>query len=128
MKIVIGNEIISNSAYEKLLWVTFDNKLTFNIHINKLCKKAGQKLYARARISRFMSIDQRKLIMNAFISSHFNYCPLIWMCHSRSLNVQINRIHERALRMVYNDSISSFEDLLKISGYMLGYTTEICKC
>ena len=101
MKIMIGNEIISNSAYEKLLGVTFDNKLTFNIHINKLCKKAGQKLHALARISRFMSIDQRKLIMNAFISSHFNYCPLIWMCHSRSLNVQINRIHERALRMCF---------------------------
>ena len=115
MKIMIGNEIISNSAYEKLLGVTFDNKLTFNIHINKHCKMARQQLHALARISRFMSIDQRKLIMNAFISSHFNYCPLIWMCHSRSLNVQINRIYERALRMVYTDNISSFEDLLKIS-------------
>ena len=43
MKIMIGNEIISNSAYEKLLGVTFDNKLTFNIHINKLSKKGRAK-------------------------------------------------------------------------------------
>ena len=54
--------------------------------------------------------------MNSFIRSHFSYCPLIWMCHSRSLNTQINRIHERALRIVYNDNDSTFEELLSISG------------
>ena len=34
------------------------------------------------------------------------------MFHSRSLNNKINRIHERALRIVYNDTVSSFSDLL----------------
>ena len=38
------------------------------------------------------------------------------MCHSRSLNTQINRIDERALRIVYNDNDSTFEELLRISG------------
>jgi len=37
------------------------------------------------------------------------------MCNSRSLNSQINKIHERALRLVYSDKISSFDELLKIS-------------
>ena len=116
MNIVVDNECIKNSSYEKILGVHFDNKLNFNIHINKLCKKAGQKLNALSRISNFMSEKQKKLIMNAFISSQFNYCPLIWMCHSRSLNTKINKIHERALRIVYNDHISSFTDLLEKSG------------
>ena len=115
MKIMIGNQCISNSSCEKMLGINFDNKLTFNSHINKICRKAGQKLHALARISGFMSINQRKVVMNAFISSHFNYCPLIWMFSSRSLNAQINRIQERALRIVYNDNVSSFEELLEIS-------------
>ena len=38
------------------------------------------------------------------------------MCHSRSLNSQINKIHERTLRIVHNDNISSFKQLLKLSG------------
>ena len=38
------------------------------------------------------------------------------MCHSRSLNAQINRIHERALRIVHNDNTTSFEQLLILSG------------
>ena len=54
--------------------------------------------------------------MNAFITSQFSYCPLIWMMHSRSLNARINRIHERALRIVYNDHHWSFDELLEKSG------------
>ena len=38
------------------------------------------------------------------------------MFHSRNLNNRINRIHERALRITYRDSASSFEDLLKKDG------------
>ena len=39
--------------------------------------------------------------MKAFFNSQFGYCPLIWMFHSRTLNKRINRIYERALRIVY---------------------------
>ena len=45
--------------------------------------------------------------------SQFNYCPLIWMCHSRELNRKINKLHERALRIVYNDRDLTFEQLLE---------------
>ena len=50
--------------------------------------------------------------MKAFIESQFNYCPLIWMVHSRALNNKINRIHERALKIVYSDYNSFFNELL----------------
>ena len=59
-----------------------------------------------------MALNQRRLIMRAFINSQFNYCPLVWMFCSRKINHKINRIHERALRTVYNDVDSSFEELL----------------
>ena len=35
------------------------------------------------------------------------------MFHSRRLNNRINNIHERALRIVYRDRVTSFEELLK---------------
>ena len=60
-----------------------------------------------------MNIEKKRIIMKAFIESQFGYCPLIWMFHSRSLNNEINQIHERALRITYNDKSSSFQDLLK---------------
>ena len=59
-----------------------------------------------------MRLSKRKLLMNAFFTSRFSYCPLIWMCHSRSNNRKMNMLHERCLRIIYNDQQSSFTELM----------------
>ena len=61
-----------------------------------------------------MNFEERRLIMNSFVICNFTYCPVAWMFHSRKLNTRINRLHERALRVVYKDFDSSFEELLRI--------------
>ena len=60
-----------------------------------------------------MDLPKKKVLIKAFITSQFSYCPLIWMFHSRTLNNRINNIHERALRLTYKDNQSSFEELLE---------------
>ena len=50
--------------------------------------------------------------MKAFIESQFAYVPLNWMFHDRRENNKMNSLHERALRIVYKDDISSFDELL----------------
>ena len=52
------------------------------------------------------------IAMKAFVISQINYCPLIWMFHDRGVNAKSNHIHERALRVAYQDPTSSFEELL----------------
>ena len=59
-----------------------------------------------------LKFKQRKLLLNAFITAQFSYAPVIWMFHSRKLNNRINRKHERAMRLVYKDYTSSFDELL----------------
>ena len=93
--------------------VKIDTNLSFDEHVTYLCSKASQKLHALTRVAHFMKIEQRRLIMKSFINSQFGYCPLVWMFHSRKLNNRINSIHERSLRVVYDDNVSTFEDLLK---------------
>ena len=50
--------------------------------------------------------------MKAFITSQFSYCPLfnplLWNIHTK----RINKIHEKSLRLVYNDNLSPFAELL----------------
>ena len=46
------------------------------------------------------------------IKSQFNYCPLVWMFCSRKSNNLINKVQERALRLITNDYQSSFNILL----------------
>ena len=60
-----------------------------------------------------MCTNKKRVLMKEFIESQFSYCPLIWIFHSRGVNNKINRLHERSLRIVYKDNISSFKDLLK---------------
>ena len=51
--------------------------------------------------------------MKAFLLSQFNYCPLIWMFSDRRMNNRVNRIREKALRIIYNDTSSNFPELLQ---------------
>ena len=116
LTINLNDHLIENSESQKLLGIQIDSKLTFNSHVSNLCRKASQKLHALSRISNYMSISQRRRIFCSFIFSQFGYCPLIWMLHSRQLNNRINKIHYRALKIIYRDDNSSFEDLLLRDG------------
>ena len=109
----IKNETITNSSNEKLLGILFNNKFGLDEHVTLLCRKTFQKLNALARVAQYINLAQRRLIMYAFIFSQFGYCPLVWMFHSRKLNNRINNIHQHALRIVYRDYESTFQQLLK---------------
>ena len=114
LKINVKGSPTSNDKIVKLLGVTVDKKLSFEPHLNLVCKKVSQKLQALARVSMFISKKKLRVIMNAFIVSQFSYCPLVWILHRRTLNNKINKLHERALRLVYDDRQSTFEELLNI--------------
>ena len=109
----VGDNLIYNENVVKLLGITFDNTMSFHKHVSGLCKRASKKIHILARIAKYMGLEKRRMIMKSFILSQFGYCPLIWISHSRGLNNRINRLHERSLRIAYQDNVSSFEELLK---------------
>ena len=74
--------IISENKNE-LLGIILDSKLSFEDHINNLCKKASQKLNTLARIAPYMCLEKRKTVMKAYVASQFGYCPLVWMFHKQ---------------------------------------------
>ena len=110
----IGDFDIKNRREEKLYGVKIGSKLSFENHVSFLCKKASQKLHELTRVVNFMDLAKCKSLIKALITSQFNYCPLIWMFHSSQLKNRINKIQERALRLVYNDNKLTFDDLLKL--------------
>ena len=111
--IYLDNAFVENEESVKLLGVTIDQNLDFEEHISLLIKEGNKKLHALMRIAKYLTQDKLRLIMKTFIESQFNYCPLIWMCHSRGLNQRINKSHKRALRVLYTNSKLTFEQLLE---------------
>ena len=94
---------IESSKKEKLIGTSIDTALFFEYHMTSLCKKASQKFHVLARVAHYMDFEKRRSLMKAFVISQFNYCPTIWMFHNRALTNRINKILERALRLVYQN-------------------------
>ena len=86
MQVKIVAAQTENSSSEKLLGVTIDARVSFEKHIEQIYAKARAKLKALARIAPFLNIKKKNVLMNAFFTAQFSYCPLIWMFHSRKLN------------------------------------------
>ena len=112
-EMTLANCKIASRNSEELLGVVIDSEVTFAKHIENLCWKTNQKLHALTRVINFKTLEKRRLVMKTFVFSQFNYCPLVWMCHSRKCNNKINRLQERALCIVYNDKNSTFYQLLE---------------
>ena len=53
------------------------------------------------------------MLMNSFFKSQFRYCPLVQVWHYHTIRNKINHLHERCLRVIYNDKILSFKELLE---------------
>ena len=70
-------------------------------------------------------ILKKKHLFHAAIKSQFNYCPLVWMFCSRTSNIMINKLHERALRVVLGGDLSYFELLFQNNNDI--YSTAIIK-
>ena len=118
-EVMIGNikdTQVIETHNAKLLGVLIDSGLKFDAHVNTICKKASNKLSALSRQCAILPFKRRKMLMNAFFSSQFSYCPLVWMFCSRNMNTKINNLQYRALRIVYRDDTSTFQELLEKDG------------
>ena len=108
----IGDDIIWEENKVELLGITIDRQMNFESHMAKLIAKANNKLSVLTRMINFLDFPKRRILLKSFFESQFNYCSLAWMFHGRGTNNKINHLHERALRMVYNEYEISFEELL----------------
>ena len=100
---LIGNDVVEVASSVKLLGIHIDDQLSFNLHISNICKSASKQLNALVRLKSFLGFEERKVLINSFILSNFNYCPLVWSISSaKSLN-KVENLHKRALRFLHND-------------------------
>ena len=99
----------------KLLGVTIDFKLKFDIHVANICKKASRQINVLKRIGRNLCKLGKLNIYYSFILSNFNYCPLTWHFCGEVNTKKLEKIQERALRFIYNDYNSNYDALLEKS-------------
>ena len=67
------------------------------------------------RLGNYLNKLGNLTIYHSFILSNFNFCPLSWHFCSEANTNKIVKIQERALRFIYNDYNSTYENLLIVS-------------
>ena len=111
----ISDRKIKSESNVKLLGVHIDNKLNFDLHISKIVKSASAQLNAINILRKYLNSQAKSVLVQSFVLSNFNYCPLIWhFSSSRSLK-KIESIQKRALRFLLDDDESSYKVLLSKS-------------
>ena len=114
--LIINGELIKSEETVKLLGIYLDYKLNFEKHISEICRKAASQLNVLKRLKSFVAFDEKTILVQSFIYSNFDYCPLVWYFSSANSLQKIEKIQERALRFLYNDQLSSYDVLLSKSG------------
>ena len=82
-----------------------DNLLTFNEGIDNLCRPANYKLNALQGIRKYLSSEKAKLLCNVFMTSQFNYVPLVLdVLKKKKQYLKIQKIDRIVLKVVYNSN------------------------
>ena len=110
----IDGEIINSEETVKLSGVSLDYRLDFDPHMSNICKEAATQLNF-LNLKSFIGFKEKKVLVQSFIFSNFEYYPLVWYFSSSKSLQNIEKLHERALRFLYNDHTSSYNDLLSKS-------------
>ena len=61
----------------------------------------------------FMRHKEKQATVNTFVHSNFNYCCLIWHFTFKKSQNKVEKNHERSLKFLSNDYLSSYAEVLK---------------
>ena len=74
----ISNDTIKPVLCIKILGGSLDDELCFDDHISYLCRRTAHQTNALHKIVKYVPLDYRINIYNAFIASNFNCCKTVW--------------------------------------------------
>ena len=113
----LENQVISKVEHAKSLSLIIDNRPSWSNHFNELCKKVTSAIGVLRRIRPLISQSTAVLVYNSLIQPHFDYCSLVWDGLSDQLSDKLQKLQNRAARVIlkanYGTSSSLLLDILK---------------
>ena len=80
---------------------------------SEMIKTAGAKLNAIKRLKNRLDIIDRKILINAHVMSHLNYCSTVWHFCGKVEIHKLEKLQERCIRFIYNDYTTEYFEILK---------------
>ena len=77
--IKFDNKTIETVSSVRLLHVQLDDKLNFSLHVSNICRSAAKQLSTLVKLNNFLCFEGKKVLINSYFMSNFNYCLLVWI-------------------------------------------------
>ena len=112
---------LSDTKINWIVWnnpgITVDDRLCFDEHVSNICKKITNQFNVISRFRKLIPATVLLRLHKAFILPHFLYCSTVWhFCDCRNKD-KIEMLNKRVLRVILNDKVSSYGDLLQRIGH-----------
>ena len=84
----------------KYLGVAIDTNLSWSTHTDVLSNKVSSRIGLLRRVRPYLTNFTATLVYNATIAPLFDYCDVIWDCCSASAASKLQRLQNRAARVI----------------------------
>ena len=96
----------------ELLRIEADNELAFSTHIGNFCKRVSQRISVISRFRNMTPSNAKLTIYKSAILLHLTYCGTVWHFSKVADKIKMERLQEKALRIVYCDKSTQYAQLL----------------
>ena len=83
----------------KFLGVFIDDKLSWNHHVDYLCKTISKNIGIPYKLQ-FLPQYTFKMLYHSLVSSHIKYCNIVWGFTSKKYIERIYKLHKRGIRLI----------------------------
>jgi len=108
----IDDQQIRSTKNLKILGINMDDELSFSDHISDICKKASQKVGVLTRLRNLISCETKLYLYLTAILPNLTYCHTVWHFCKVSDRSKLERVQERALRVIFNSKTDTYDVLL----------------
>ena len=90
----------SKVSSQKCLGVILDEKLSWENHIEMICKKVGAGIAVIKRVKSFVSKDTLQVFYKAIVQPYFDYCCPLWDNRGKLVKEKIQKYQSPAARVI----------------------------
>ena len=95
-----GDKALTTATNVTLLGLEIDSRLSFNNHVDKICKKLSQRIALLRKIRVYLPLNERKQFYNAVICPVINDVSVIWTACDKECLSRVLKLQKRAARVI----------------------------
>ena len=106
---------INQSNQSKSLGLIIDENFSWKAHIHEISEKVSSGIGALTRVRPIVSMHTAIKIYKGRIEPHFDYCSFVWDGLTQQLSEKLQKLHNRAIRVITKSSYDATSRFLRNS-------------